>query len=420
MEIRFPAYDSGCNLATSGMCQSSHNIVHFVLSLKMCSVTSKRVGVVDNDVVVWEYELKSKNTCIRCVNYGATILSIVHQKGNKSDELTLNYRSFEELYNNIDEVPYYGCVVGRVANRTALGKFSIDGKEYTLATNNGENHLHGGLIGFNKVVWNASVLEDTSGSVGIRFTHISVDGDDGYVGNLNTTVIYKLTSDDKLVIEYFADTDSATPINLTNHTYWNLSGIVQSQSGSQFRNKITDHQLYLNCNHFLPVNAKQIPTEEIKSVSGTLFDFSLNSGKLIGDHLMDIDGCGMPGLDHCYVIDNNEKYIVSFKSHVQDGVTTENTVQVPFVATLGCNGTYMDVYSTQPGVQVYTANWLLNNPNSMHSQHNAVCLECQHFPNAVNFKKLPDSNYQYKTSVESKGLLLPNEQYYHQTIYMFR
>ena len=446
-------------------------------SLRMCSINSKNVGTIDKDISIFEYELKSPNTCIRCINYGATILSIVHTKNDINEEITLNYRSFEELYQNRNDIPYYGCIVGRVANRTNKGKFVYDDKEYSLAVNNGENHLHGGLVGYDKVVWNSTILgndanneiDNNEDSVGVCFTYCSEDGEEGYPGKLDIKVIYKLTIDDKFIIEYIATTDNATPINLTNHTYWNLSGNLQpkyqdtsqTSTDSNSNSKIYDHKLHLNCDFYLPVDKTQIPTEDISPVIDTHFDFSDPHGRHLKlDTIMTIDGGGMPGLDHCYVVnsykDGNQdtnkdgnkdgngsgkgndkgKPLISTATAEMSRQTTLNQVEVevPYVATLECDDRAMDVYSTQPGVQVYTANWLPDIPiqiedttntniNSIHTQHNAICLECQHFPNAVNNKNLTSiriNKYIYTTSIEKSGILLPNEEFYHQTVYVFR
>lgn len=407
-------------------------------------VTSKVVATTPDGEAVIEYQLSSDYLTLRCINYGVTVLSICHKADGtdgEGEELTLNYRTYDELIQARD-VPYYGCCVGRVANRIAGGKFSLEDREYTLAVNNGVNHLHGGLVGFDKKLWRSEVIGscESSDDVTVLFKYTSPDGEEGYPGNLDVSIVYRLTSKNEFIIEYKATSDQMTPINLTNHTYWNISG--------DFKANIHDHRMDLACSHYLPVDDTQIPLGEVCSVSNTFFDLThLRSNstdtipfKLLGEIIPHVDGGGQNGLDHCFVVDKNDDRIIhSTKSRalMLPGSNSDDSVKLQYVATLAHSqstsststdtGTSSErkllVYSTQPAVQVYTGNFLPSIDNSVpdgctpaakmspHCQHNAVCIETQHFPDSINHFNKVTSKY----CPPSGHVLRPGDEYYHQT-----
>ncbi len=312
---------------------------------------------------------------VKVMSYGATLTSVqVPDRDGKLAEVTLNLDSLEDY---LAGHPCLGSVCGRFANRIAKGKFTLDGQEYTLAVNNGPNHLHGGKIGFNKVVWTSGPAPFEN-SVGVTFTYHSRDGEEGYPGNLTAKVTYSLTGDDELRIEYVAMADKATPINLTNHAYWNLGGIG---SGS-----VLNHQLMLKAARFLPVDDTQIPVGRLDPVAGTPMDFT--EPKSIGSRIEQVPG----GYDHCFVVDRQD-----------DSLVLAGRLSDP------SSGRVMEVYTTQPGVQVYTANGL-NRQGAGGVEfrpHDAVCLETQHFPDSPNQPQFPST------------ILRPKETFREVTVYKF-
>ncbi|MEZ6105770.1 MAG: aldose epimerase family protein [Pirellulaceae bacterium] len=257
---------------------------------------------------------------------------------------------------------YFGATVGRYCNRIAKGQFELNGNTYELATNNGENHLHGGNVGFNRVMWNAEPIE-TESAVGVAFTYTSVDGEEGYPGNLDVKVTYLLDNDNQVTMEFEATTDQATVVNLTNHNYWNLAG---EGSGT-----IYDQELKLACSKYLEVDAGLIPTGNMLDVVGTPFDFlDFHS---IGERLQETGGDPV-GYDHCYVIDNGTDGEMKLVATVRDPAT----------------GRQMEIHTTQPGIQFYSGNFLDGTPGSGgFPLHNAFCLETQHYPNSPNQADFP-------------------------------
>ena len=276
----------------------------------------------------------------------------------------------------LQQPPYFGALIGRYGNRIGNAKFTLDSTTYKLAANNGKNHLHGGIKGFDKVVWDASVPNDSIPSLTLKYT--SKDGEEGYPGNLNVTVKYTLIYDDELKIDYTAETDKATPVNLTNHSYFNLTGDVS--------NTILNHTLMINADYYTPVDTSLIPTGEIKAVKGTPFDFT--SPKPIGQSIDSVKG----GFDHNFVL--NKK---------------DSSLTLAAVLSDSISGRSLEVYTTQPGLQFYTGNFLdgkfINRDGNPIKLHSALCLETQHFPDSPNKPNFPST------------ILRPGETYHEVTIY---
>ncbi len=314
---------------------------------------------------------------LEMIDYGAIVTAFrAPNKNGVMENVTLSCNDIEG-YEACTS--YFGATVGRYCNRIAKGKFTIGGTEFTLATNNGENHLHGGKVGFDKRMWTANELID-SNSVGVRFTLISEDGDEGYPGQLKVTVDYILNNDNELKIDFTATTNKPTQVNLTNHNYWNLGG-----AGS---GKITDHVLKLESDQYTPVDAQGIPTGEIASVEGTPFDF--RAAAKIGARLNEIKSDPI-GYDHNYVL------------RAQDG-------KLALAATVVCpeSGRKMEIHTTQPGIQFYSGNFLDGQPGSGgFEQYNAFCLETQHYPDSPNRASFPST------------LLKPGDTYRQTTVHKF-
>jgi aldose 1-epimerase len=314
---------------------------------------------------------------VKLTNFGAIIVAVeVPDRDGKLGNVNLGFPGVEGY---AGKSPYFGATIGRYGNRIAKGKFTLDGKEYTLATNNGVNHLHGGNVGFNKVVWNAESVK-TDKAVGVKFTYRSQDGEEGYPGNLQVTVIYTLTNDNEIVMDYTATTDKATPVNLTNHCYWNLAG---AGSGT-----IREHELLLAADKYLPVDATLIPTGELAEVKGTPFDF--NTPEKIGARLDQVKG-DPAGYDHCYVL-RGEAGQLRLAARVKDAKT----------------GRVMEIRTTEPGIQFYSGNFLDGAPeNGGYKQYEGFCLETQHFPDSPNQPKFPSA------------ILKPGETYKTTTVHKF-
>jgi aldose 1-epimerase len=311
------------------------------------------------------------------ISYGCILTSLqVPGRNGETGEITLG---FDKLQGYLGRHPYLGALVGRFANRIAGGSFELDGKQYTLARNEkGMNHLHGGTVGFDKRIWKAEELRQND-TVGVRFFYTSPDGEEGYPGNLTATVTYTLNEKNELLFDYRAETDRATPINLTNHAYWNLSG-----AGS---GPIYDHVLSLDCCRYLPVDEQLIPTGEIRPVEGTPLDF--RRPKPIG---RDIDQLPI-GYDHCFVAD-------------------KKGAEAARIARLydPRSGRGMEIFTTKPAIQLYTGNLLEGTRGAggaVFDKHTAVCLETESFPDAVHHPEFPSA------------VLRPGELYHHTTVHRF-
>lgn len=299
----------------------------------------------------------------KITTYGAilTELHVPDRQGRVGNVV----HGFDELASYLKGHPFFGATTGRVANRIARGRFTLDGREYHLAVNNGPNHLHGGLKGFDKAVWQAKPLPATAREVAVQFTHLSLDGDEGYPGNLSVTVIYALTEDNELRIDYRAATDRATIINLTNHSYFNLAGV----------GNVLDHELTLMADHYTPADATLIPTGEIASVKGTPLDFTQPTP--IGARIADVMTFAK-GYDHNFVLNGGG-----------------NSLALAARAYEPKSGRVMEVLTTEPGVQLYTGNHLDGTRTGVggvrYTQHSGFCLETQHYPDSINHPSFPST-----------------------------
>ncbi|MBD3674738.1 MAG: galactose mutarotase [Planctomycetaceae bacterium] len=337
---------------------------------------SEPYGQMPDGTEITQYLLANGNgMTVSVINYGAIVTSvIVPDEEGKTENVTLSQPNFEGW---LDNAPYLGALVGRYANRIADGKFSLDGEEYTLATNNAPSHLHGGVKGFDKVVWQADLLEPKDDQVGVVLNYTSADGEEGYPGTLKAEVRYILTADNELRMEYTATTDKKTVVNLTNHCYWNLGG-----AGS---GKILDHLLTLHCDQYLPVDENAIPSGELKSVEGTPMDFT--EPHAIGERIDQVEG----GYDHCWVINGDAGQLRPVAKVVDPD-----------------SGRVMEIQSDQPGVQFYTGNFLNGDPNNGgFNKNEGFCLETQVFPDSPNQPNFPSS------------VLEPGQVYSHTTVHKF-
>lgn len=299
---------------------------------------------------------------VRLMDYGATVISVeTPDKNGKFANVTL---SFPTLEGYLQRHPYFGSTVGRYANRIAKGKFELDGKEYSLAVNNGENHLHGGVKGFDAVLWKAAPVQ-MANAVGVKFSYTSPDGDEGYPGQLEVSATYTLNNANELRIDYFATTDKATVVNLTNHCYWNLGG---AGSGD-----ILKTQLTIAADKYLPIDAGSIPTGELASVKGTPFDFTMP--RAIGDRIDELkkEPHTTKGYDHCFVL-RGQSGELELAARARDPVS----------------GRVMEILTTEPGIQLYCGNFLGGGAGEGgFKQHEAFCLETQHYPDSPNKPEFP-------------------------------
>jgi aldose 1-epimerase len=332
-------------------------------------------GTIDKDTV-YAYTIKN-NRGLKAVitNYGGTLLSLwTPDKSGTSGNIILSYDSLAGYRQKNN--PYFGALIGRYANRIHRGTFQIDGKVYTLDINDHGNSLHGGLRGFDKVVWDVNSVNDSS----LALSYMSRDGEGGYPGNLNVKVVYTITSGNGLVIDYTALTDMKTPVNLTNHSYFNLSAGKDSN--------ILDQEIRIKASRYTPVNDSLIPTGEIATVDKTPFDFQVS--KKIGIDLEKVKG----GYDHNFVIERKDS-----------GMALAAEVYDPG------SGRRMIVKTTQPGIQFYTGNFLdgtLTGSNGKKIvKHGALCLETQHFPDSPNQPSFPNT------------ILAPGENFHETTVYLF-
>jgi len=320
---------------------------------------------------------------VKITNYGGIVTSLkVPDRNGKLDDIVLG---FDNLDAYLKGHPYFGAIIGRYGNRIAKGRFTLHGLEYKLAVNNGENHLHGGIKGFDKVVWKAKPRTLANGAA-LELTYLSKDGEEGYPGNLSVKVVYTLTNANALKIDYSATTDKDTVVNLTHHSYFNLAG--------QGNGDILNHRLFVNAARFTPTDAGSIPTGELRSVRGTPFDFTraITIGARINQDYEQLKFG--KGYDHNFVL-NGKIGILRPVARVSESTS----------------GRVMEVWTTEPGMQLYTGNFLdsalTGKDGKVYQQRYGFCLETQHYPDSPNKPKFP-------TTVLRKG-----GRYHTITIYEF-
>jgi len=344
-------------------------------------ISEKPFGQTASSEAVTRYTLKNTQGMeVQIMNYGAIITKILVPDKNKvMEDVVLG---FDNVADYIKDSPYFGAIVGRYGNRIAAGKFSLDGKSYTLAAQNNGQHLHGGLKGFDKKVW--KTVSQQPGS--LTLSYLSQDGEEGFPGNLEIQVTYTLSEDNSITMDYVAKTDQATVLNICNHSYFNLTGNVKRD--------VLDHKLQLNAPFFIPVDRVLIPTGEVKSVKGGPFDFT--SAKKIGldinanDEQISLGG----GYDHCYAFDKAPGAFGKI-ARVEEPVS----------------GRVMEVFTTEPGVQLYTGNnldgHLIGKYGAKYTKRSGFCLETQHYPDSPNKPNFPST------------VLRPGETYTSKTVYQF-
>jgi aldose 1-epimerase len=331
------------------------------------SVSQSSFGQTSSGTAVALFSLtNAQGMVVKITNFGGIITEIhVPDKHGVFTDVNLGFNKFEDYLQK--DVPYFGALIGRFGNRIAGGKFTLDGETYSLATNNGNNHLHGGVVGFDKVVWAATSFETTT-SVGITLEYLSVDGDQGYPGNLDVTVIYELTNANEILVKYHAVTDKATPINLTQHAYFNLAG----------KGDVLDHEIMINADRFTAINDEAIPTGDLPLVEGTPFDF--RSPRLIGERINqdNVQLKNGNGYDHNFVLNKTYTKELSLAARV-----VENN-----------SGRVLEVFTQEPGVQFYTGNWMdgsLTGKGWNYARRGGFCLEPQHFPDSPNQPQFPNT-----------------------------
>ncbi|GHH99535.1 aldose epimerase family protein [Neobacillus kokaensis] len=344
------------------------------------NITEKDFGQYDGQTVI-EYTLANDlGMTVSCLNFGCVITKMmVPDRHGKVENVVLGFDSLEDY---LEWSPYFGAIVGRVAGRIQGSRFELDGKEFTLAANEAPNHLHGGRKGFNSVIWQTELFKDNQ-SVGVKFFYHSPDGEEGYPGNLETTVTYLLNNDNELKITYEAKTDQKTPVNLTNHSYFNLSG--------NSKRDCSDHTLKLDNDRFIELGPDLIPTGKLLHAEGTSFDF--REGRKIEDGIQSTHPQNIlagNGYDHPIVFS-------------QEG---ENTILLSDEES----GRSLEVTTNQPCVVLYTSNQL-EGPFSIDGvparNYLGVCLETQGFPDAIHHPEFPSV------------VLKPEEKYYQETTYRF-
>lgn len=346
------------------------------------AITKTTFGQLPDGQTADHYTLRNKNGVeVKITNYGGLITHLnTPDKSGAFGDVVLGYDS---LGGYLKSSPFFGALVGRYGNRIGKAKFTLDGKTYTLAANNGPNSLHGGLKGFDKVIWKTEVLE---GQNALKLTYVSKDGEEGFPGNLSTEVIYRLTDDNALEIEYTATTDKPTVVNLTNHSYFNLNG---------GKSDVLNHEISINADNFIPVDATLIPTGEVRPVKSTVFDFTkpVTIGAGINDPKDEQIKLG-GGYDHCWVVNGSK-----------DSLRLAATAYEP------TSGRFMEVFTTEPAVQFYTGNFLkgdITGKNGVvYGKRSGFCFETEHYPDSPNQPSFPSV------------VLRPGETYKTKTVYKF-
>ena len=343
-------------------------------------ITSKTFGLLPNGAQASLYTLTNDNQLsVKITNYGAIVTAVeMPDKTGTIENIVCGFETLEGYLNKdyLANYPYFGCIIGRYGNRISKGKYQIDGVEYSGAVNNGPNHLHGGLEGFDKKLWQAETFENKD-AVGVKMIYTSVDGEEGYPGTLKVVCTYSLNNENELSVQYEAQTDKKTIINLTNHSYFNLTGGKEN---------IKNHELELSAKKFTE-SIEAIPTGRIVPVEDTVFDFTTN--KKLGK---DIAGLA-DGYDLNYVLDNDEGRFV-FAGRLKEA----------------SSGRQVEVYTTQPGIQLYTGYWipeLTIDGEKKFGSYSGVALETQHYPDSPNHPNFPSTE------------LAPGETYQEETVYKF-
>jgi aldose 1-epimerase len=336
------------------------------------AIHSREFGKTQDGTIVTLFELTNQHgNIVRLTNYGAILTSVeVPDRQGRRANINLGFDNLDEYLRGH---PYFGSTVGRFCNRIAGGKFALDGKTYSLAVNNGPNHLHGGIVGFDKRIWEAETI-DSDSQQGVRFTLLSPDGEEGFPGNLQVVAEYSWNDANELSYAFRASTDQPTVLNLTNHAYWNLAGVEHASIGR--------HVLQLDCNQFLAVDDSLIPTGDFANVEGTPLDF--RQPHAIGARLSELPATN--GYDHCYVV-----------------LGTAGQLRRCAQVFEPSSGRSMEVLTTQPGVQLYTGNHL----GGKFPAHSAFCLETQHFPDSPNKSQFPSTR------------LDPDQPFYEATVHRF-
>jgi aldose 1-epimerase len=353
------------------------NRVFVVLSvfplLAGCKSAAKDVVILKN----------SQGMEVHAIPYGGIITSIrVPDRSGHFDDVVLGYDTPESYVKN--NAPFMGAIIGRYGNRIAKGSFSLDGQTYKLATNNGPNHLHGGNKGFDKLTWQTEEFRNDAGT-GVIFRYASADGEEGYPGTVQVRVTYTLTDGNELMVDYFAVTDKATPVNLTQHSYFNLTGISRD---------VLDHEVTINADRYTPVDPTMIPTGSLQPVDGTPFDF--RKPAVIGSRINQADEQLMNGMgyDHNFVLNRSSEGLV-FAARAYEPST----------------GRVLDVFTTEPGVQFYTGNFLdgsiTGKAGRVYQKRFGFCFETQHFPDSPNQPQFPST------------ILRPGNEYKSRTVFAF-
>jgi len=369
-----------------------------LLTLLVCAVTAQEMAPTNNKLEVKKesfgktgdgrpvdlYTLTNSHGLeLRAMTYGGIIVSLrVPDKNGKLGDIVLGHETLEGY---IPNTPYFGVIVGRYANRIANAAFILDGVKYALAKNDGPNSLHGGIKGFNQQIWEGKEFKNAKG-VGVAFSYLSKDGEEGYPGNLKVKVSYTLTNENQLVVDYQATTDKATPLNLSQHSYFNLAG--------EGNGDILGHHLMLNADRFTPVDKTLIPTGELRPVKGTPKDFTKPTAigaRISDDYEQLVVG---RGYDHNWVINRKD-----------DSLTLAAKVHEP------TSGRIMEVFTTQPGVQFYSGNFLdgtiTGKQGHVYKHRYGLCLETQHYPDSPNHPEFPSS------------ILRPGQTFKSQTVFKF-
>ncbi|PKD19697.1 aldose epimerase [Salegentibacter salinarum] len=342
-------------------------------------IKKEEYGTTSDGEKVAQYTLINENGMeVKIITYGGRITSL--KAPDKNDEFENVVLGFDSLEQYTKDNPFFGALIGRFGNRIANGKFTLDGEEYTLAQNDGENHLHGGEKGFDKVVWDA----EEAGENSLKLIYISEDMEEGYPGTLETTVVYTLTDDNALEVDYKATTDKTTVVNLTQHAYFNLS--------ADFSETILDHKFEINADEFLPVNETLIPTGELKDVAGTPFDF--REAKTVEQHIEEKNEQleRGQGYDHCWVLNEQDSGMRFAASAYHEE-----------------SGRMLEVHTNEPGIQFYSGNFLDGtlpqaDGDGNYGHRSGFCLETQHYPDSPNQEDFPSvvlepgKTYSSKTS----------------------